>query len=230
MYRAAPRLHVVDQRVIRRCRQRRRFSLSGDIRPARGIGGQPNMLDLQREQFEHDERFHREIVRLDLAARLKHMALHFCKYTGQFAAILDGPENAELRSRTIIDSFIISLCSANALNFNLAEHITPRLSGAATLHDIGFHLSHELYPKAHLNNSWLFTHHAIHAARMARACEKIDHLEGFPFREELQEAVLRLCQIGVIAAYTNNIDLFLAVRDRRAQIRDRNPFISAITG
>ena len=55
----------------------RRFQLSSDICRDWGIGGQPVMLDLQREQFEHDERFHREIARLDLGTRLKHMALHF---------------------------------------------------------------------------------------------------------------------------------------------------------
>ena len=187
------------------------------------------MLSLQREQFEHDERFHREIARLNIAARLKHMALHFSKYTGQLAAVLQNPQNAALRSRTITDSFIISLCSANTLNFNLAEQVAPGMGAGATLRDIGLYLSRELYPAAKLDDVWLVSAHAIHAAKMAAACEKIDHLEGFPFREELQKAVLRLCQIGVIAAYTNNIDLLSAVRDRRIQIRDRNPFISAIT-
>jgi hypothetical protein len=76
------------------------------------------MLGLQREQFEHDERFHREIVRLNIHARLNHMALHFCKYTGQFATVRASGD-PELRMKTITDSFIISLCSANALNFNL---------------------------------------------------------------------------------------------------------------
>jgi hypothetical protein len=94
------------------------------------------MLGLQREQFEHDEWFHREIVRLSIAARLKHMALHFCKYAGQFAAVARDPENAPLRLRTITDSFIISLCSANTLNFNLSEHVAPNLGGAATLRDL----------------------------------------------------------------------------------------------
>src|SRR6516225_9232705 len=98
----------------------RRSRLSSGINPDREFGGQPVMLGLQQEQFQHDERFHREITRLSLAARVKHMALHFCKYTGQLATVLQDPENAALRSRTITDSFIISLCSANALNFSLS--------------------------------------------------------------------------------------------------------------
>jgi hypothetical protein len=188
------------------------------------------MLDLQREQFEHDERFHREIARLNIETRLKHMALHFCKYTGQFATVPHNSETAALRFRTITDSFIISLCSANALNFSLAEHIAPQMGGgAATLRDLGLHLARLLYPAATLDDSWLLTAHAIHAARMARACEKIDHLEAFPFRDEIQNAVVRLCQVAIIAAYANSLDLASAVQERRKEIRCRNPFISAVS-
>jgi hypothetical protein len=186
------------------------------------------MLGLQREQFEHDEWFHREIVRLSIAARLKHMALHFCKYTGQFAAAARDPENAPLRLRTITDSFIISLCSANTLNFNLSEHVAPNLGGAATLRDLGLHLARQLYPAVKLDDAWLISAHAIHAAKMAAACEKIDHLEAFPFRDELQKAVLRLSQIALIAADANNLDLLSAVRERRKEIRGRSSFISAL--
>jgi len=186
------------------------------------------MLALQREQFDHAERFHREIARLNIEARLKHMALHFCKYTGQFAAVAHDPENAALRLRTITDSFIISLCSANTLNFNLSEHVAPNLGGAATLRDLGLHLARQLYPAAKLDDPWLMSAHAIHAAKMAAACEKIDHLEAFPFRDELQNAVLRLSQIALIAADANNLDLLSAVRERRREIRARTSFISAL--
>jgi hypothetical protein len=135
---------------------------------------------------------------------------------------------AALRFRTITDSFIISLCSANTLNFDLSKHIAPQIGGAATLRDLGLHLARQLYPEANLDDSWLLTAHAIHAAKMARACEKIDHLEAFPFREEIQNAVLRLCQVGVIAAYANSLDLSSAVRERRREVRERNSLISAL--
>jgi hypothetical protein len=51
--------------------EERRFRLSSGISSDWGNGGQPVMLDLQREQFDHDERFHREIARLNIEARLK---------------------------------------------------------------------------------------------------------------------------------------------------------------
>jgi hypothetical protein len=183
------------------------------------------MLDLQREQFEHDERFHREIARLSVHARLNHMALHFCKYTGQFAAVCVSGDG-KLRERTIIDSFIISLCSANALNFNLGEYIAPNLKVSSTIGDIGIYLTETLDQSVRKDDKWLFSAHAIQAGRMARACEKIDHLESFPFREESCDAVLGLCQIALIAASVYGIELHKAVHARRQQIR--NPFILAL--
>lgn len=185
------------------------------------------MLDLQREQFEHDERFHKEILRLNIHARLNHMALHFCKYTGQFAAVCASGD-AELRSRTIIDSFIISLCSANVLNLNLTEYVAPALGLTATFRDIGLHLANRLYPEARLDDSWLLLTHAIHSGKMAKACEKIDHLEAFPFRDELNDSVIKICQIAIVAAIANNIDILSSIRGRRTSIRQRNSFLSAI--
>ena len=131
----------------------RRFRLPIDIDLHGNLGGWPVMLDLQREQFAHDERFHREIARLSTGARLKHMALHFCKYTGQFATVLRNPEFVALRVRTITNSFIISLCSANSLNFDLSKQIATQLGHAATLRDLGLHLARELYPSTTLDDS-----------------------------------------------------------------------------
>jgi hypothetical protein len=202
------------------------FQLSSDICPGWGMGEQPVMLGLQREQFEHDERFHREIVRLNIHARMNHMALHFCKYTGQFATVRASGD-PELRMKTITDSFIISLCSANALNFNLSEKIAPDLESSATFRDIGPHLVGQLCPTTRLDDGWLLVAHAVHAGEMARACEKIDHLESFPFREDLQKSVLKLCQIALMAASANNIDLLSSVHRRRCEMRTRNPLISA---
>jgi hypothetical protein len=206
-------------------RKRRRLQLSSAIVRPQGNLGQRVMLDLQREQFEHDERFHRDILRLDIHARLNHMALHFCKYTGQFATVFASGD-AELRSRTITDSFIISLCSANALDLNLSEKVAPSLGDTVTLHDIGIFLASRLYPGARLDDAWLLAVHAIHAGKIARACEKIDHLEAFPFREELRESAVRLCQIALIGASTHSVDLLSAARERRRDIRLRSPFFA----
>ena len=41
-----------------------------------------SFLLLQKAQQIHDEKSHRDILNLNLKDRLKHMALHFCKYVG----------------------------------------------------------------------------------------------------------------------------------------------------
>jgi hypothetical protein len=184
------------------------------------------MLGLQREQFEHDECFHREIARLPIDVRLKHMALHFCKYTAQLATVCTSGD-AQLRSKTITDSFIIALSSANILHLNLSENVAPSLGYAATPRDLGLHLATELNPSGKVDDHWLFAAHAINAGKMARACEKLDHLERFQFGEELREAVLKLCQIALVAASANNMDLPSAVQERRRGIR-QDSFISLL--
>jgi hypothetical protein len=206
--------------------EERRFRLSSDIGLEGEFGGQLVMLGLQREQFEHDERFHREIARLTVHARLNHMALHFCKYTGQFATVCASGDT-ELRSKTITDSFIISLSSANILNLDLSEQVAPTLGYAATPRDLGLHLASHLYSTTKLDDHWLLIAHAVCAGRLARACEKIDHLEAFPFRDELRDAVLGLCRIALIGASVNNFDLSSAVQERRGHIR-RSSFISML--
>jgi len=187
------------------------------------------MLDLQREQFEHDERFHREIARLPLQARLNHMALHFCKYAGQIANVCDTGDT-NLRSKTITDSFIICLCAANALNLNLSEYVN--ISNDNCYHNLcrlGLSLSEQIYPSVKQpDDYWLLRVYAVSAGKMARACEKADHLEAFPFREELQEAVIHLCRLSLIAASINCIDLLSTTRERRKEMRLRNPFVLSL--
>jgi len=201
------------------------FPVSGGILARTGDRGRAVMLELQRGQFEHDERFHREIARLSIHARLNHMALHFCKYTGQFAKLVASKDD-ELRSRTIVDSFIICLCAANALNVDLS---TVAKFENTDVHSCGFWLAERLYPSVKLDDNWLLGAYAIEAGKMARACEKVDHLESFPFRDMLTEAVAKLCQISLIAATINRIDIVSAVENRRKEIRLRNTFVGEMT-
>lgn len=186
------------------------------------------MRGLQQEQFRHDERFHREIARLSVHARLNHMALHFCKYTGQLASVCASGD-AALRQQTVTDSFIISLCTANTLNLDIGNRIAPSLGSTATIKDIGIHLHEASRDNADKNDNWLFLRHAIYAAQLARACEKIDHLEAFDFRKEIEQAVAKLCETVLIFAANNNIDLIGSVRARRSEVRARANFVNGLT-
>lgn len=123
---------------------------------------------LQWQQFEHDEKYHREIARLTVQDRLKHMALHFAKYAGNLAAV---PDDQTVK-RLVTDIVVIAVSSANVLNLRLSDrHNSLRAQVASP--DLAKGIT-------------------IAAGRMAAACEKMDHLEAFPFRERISEAVLEL--------------------------------------
>lgn len=129
----------------------------------------PDLLDrLQREQFEHDETYHREISRLSVQDRLRHMALHFAKYAGQ----LWGSSLTEsARSRTVTDVLIIATSVANILNLRLAERAYESETDVAV--DFRLRLS-------------------VLAGEFANACEKLDHLEAYPYREAIATVCLKL--------------------------------------
>lgn len=133
------------------------------------------LLDrMQLEQFRHDELFHREISRLSTQAKLKHMALHFAKYAGNLA---EGDGDPATFKRIVTDVFIIATTTANALNVRLADEISAVSENAPFDADPVGAMSKAL---------------AINAGKMAAACEKLDHLEDFPFRPVIKAAAVEL--------------------------------------
>lgn len=124
---------------------------------------------VQFAQFEHDEKYHREISRLSVQDRLRHMALHFAKYAGRLHEDLS--ETAF--KQTVVDALIIAISSANTLNCDLTN--------------IDFR------SEAALCNRNEFTSQLTMAAgRMAAFCERLDHLEDVPFRAGIQSEVLSI--------------------------------------
>ncbi|MEL1251908.1 hypothetical protein [Aurantiacibacter gilvus] len=129
---------------------------------------------VQFAQFEHDEKYHREISRLSMQDRLRHMALHFAKYAGR---LHEGPSD-EVIKRTAVDSLIIAVSCANILNRNVSN-IAELEAGQGE----GF----EQFARTL----------TVAAGKMAGACERIDHLEDFPFRSAISEQV----EVILVAAF-----------------------------
>lgn len=124
---------------------------------------------VQFAQFEHDEKYHREISRLTVQDRLKHMALHFAKYAGRLFEPLD---EATFK-RTAVDTMIIAVSCANILNLAVDREKLPETAAL---------LSREQFTRDL----------AISAGKIATACEKLDHLEEFPYRQALRAEILQL--------------------------------------
>lgn len=148
---------------------------------------------LQAEQFDHDEKFHREIARLSVQDRLRHMTLHFSKYVGRLLQAEEGER------QTIVDTFIIALSSANILGLHLS-------------------LDTESQP---LNRQEFIVRLGVATGRMSAACEKLDHLEDYPFRQTLREGVIDIAAAVISYSIAQKIDLPRLVRSRLAGVRSK---------
>jgi NTP pyrophosphatase (non-canonical NTP hydrolase) len=131
------------------------------------------LLPLQKMQQAHDEVAHRDILSFDLYKRLKHMVLHFYKYAGRIEVARSTGDLPQLR-HTLIDTFIICMASANAMNLSLGE----KISEVAEANDLDA-LARELGKK--LNSTDLFAESVrilvILGGQMAKAIESADHME-----------------------------------------------------
>ncbi len=164
-------------------------------------GLDPAALDrLQWQQFEHDEKYHREIARLPVQDRLKHMALHFAKYAGNLA---EEPQDEGVK-RLVTDIVVIAISSANILNLRLSDqHNALRSAGEETGFATGI---------------------TIAAGRMAAACEKMDHLEAFPFRERITASVLELLSRALSYAEVKGWEVENMVAARLQPVKEKQIF------
>lgn len=154
---------------------------------------------LQWEQFQHDEKYHREIARLSVQDRLKHMALHFAKYAG---ALIEAADSTTLQ-RIVTDTFIIAVSSINTLNVRLTDALQTE-SDKSTRPFVD-----EL---------------AVQAGRMAAACEKLDHMEDFPFRPTVRAAATNLVCTAMAEADAQGWNLPDLVRRRLAGVKQKMIF------
>lgn len=159
------------------------------------------MKAVQLDQFRHDERYHREIARLTVKERLTHMALHFAKYSGYLA---EGRSGEDLR-RLVVDAFVIGVSCANVLNIRIHDHLAERPEPDGDVLAFGRTL-------------------AIAAGRMASACERLDHLEAFAYRQTIQDAVLEILAATIGLARQRDWDILSDVRERLARVKEKSIF------
>ncbi|WP_153044046.1 hypothetical protein [Kerstersia gyiorum] len=179
------------------------------------------LLPLQKLQQKHDELAHRDILSFDLYKRLKHMVLHFYKYAGRIEASRSTGDTHQLR-RTLIDTFIICMASANAMNLSLGETITD----AFEANDLDS-LAHELGKKIHSTD---FSAEAVHAlvilgGQMAKAIESADHMERGDPRAKMEELVAQLTVVvlGILGHLNGKLDT--DVRARLSEVELKSIFL-----
>lgn len=146
------------------------------------------LLPLQKLQQRHDEMAHRDILNFDLYTRLKHMVLHFYKYSGKVEAARVAGDLGALR-HALLDTFIICMASANALNLSLGESIQV----SAESNDVDS-LAHVLAKEIRAGD--LYTEAlrelVITGGKMAKVIESADHMEDGNPRAEMRALVPKL--------------------------------------
>jgi len=132
------------------------------------------LLPLQKLQYAHDQAAHFDMLAFDLHKRLKHMVLHFFKYAGKVEVAREADDQTALR-RILIDTFVICMATANALNQSLGTHIDAQ----AESRDLDA-LASSLR-KGRIVETDLFTDATRSLVRiggqMAKAVESLDHME-----------------------------------------------------
>jgi hypothetical protein len=180
------------------------------------------LLALQWTQLKHDEAYHKDVVVLPLAQRIKHMALHNAKYTAYLFEVAESGDDARL-TRTLTDAFIISLAVANTLNQDLGRELGEAAVAATSLRTFGSAMTMEL-ARSDADPLWLVRAFARHNGQLAKACESWDHLESVPFRD-----VMRTCNVAILKAVlvegsARGLDLAEAYKVRIREVETRSIF------
>lgn len=182
------------------------------------------LLIMQSQQYDHDEFFHKEITRLNIHQRLNHMALHFAKYAGKICDCTLNTQDEQVLKKNIIDSFIISTTCSNILNIRISDKLSfsnPPMP--ENLLDLGHDIANQLGVDTK-DSLWLIKTYPIVVGELAKACESVDHLESYPYRETIANCVIRICSLMLVAASHLNIDLTTEVSNRLTGVKEKSIF------
>jgi len=177
------------------------------------------LLRLQWMQLKHDEAYHKDVVIMPLAERVKHMALHNAKYTAYFFDAIDDADQAKL-IKTLTDAFIIVLATANTLNQDIGADLGVTTDEFQSLGQI----LEKSIGRCDTDDYWLVRNFSRHAGRLAKVCESWDHLENILFRDEMKQCNLGLFKVILAEANGRQLDLVVSYKSRMRQVEQRSIF------
>lgn len=179
------------------------------------------LLELQKSQQEHDRGHHRDIFSLSYPERMTHYVLHFSKYVGRLARdYADEKARKRQLEKTLADSFIVALASANTLNLDLHQELNDMTGGQAVSVAAW---SKKLDPDDSSRamgevQEWLFQRMAVPTGRMSNALESLDHMESMTVRELLEEETVEIVSDLLIAGNRLSVDIGDVVEARWEEI------------
>jgi hypothetical protein len=184
------------------------------------------LLPLQKLQQHHDEVAHRDILSFDLYKRLKHMVLHFYKYAGNIESLRESRDAASLR-RVLLDAFIISMASANAINLSLGKAM-PVMAEEQSLDALAQALAKQLPSQDLFGES--VSALVLIGGKMAKAIESSDHMEDANPRAAMTALVPQMTGaiLGVLGHLSGGLEA--DVRSRLRAVEGKSIFVGADPG
>jgi hypothetical protein len=176
------------------------------------------LLQLQRIQQLHDEAAHRDILSFDLYKKLKHMVLHFYKYAGRIEQAKD-TRDMDVLGGTLIDTFIICMASANALNISLDAAIAKDAEAMKALTQLLRSESNFTDPFEASVRELL-----VIGGKMAKAIESSDHMERGDPRQQMELLVPKLTMSILACLDILPIDVETTVKSRLASVETKSIF------
>lgn len=192
-------------------------------KPVRQLSAGYDLSALQSAQHHHDQRYHQDIWCLPFNARIKHMVLHFSKYTGRFISA-DEAQDHSILIATLIDTMIITLASANMLNLKLASLLGLEKTDKPNLRSIGKTLAASEFSATKNPHQLAAYQLGKIAGRMAKACESLDHMEAFDSRNVLEKGVLDISKLCLALAALLDLDLIPLIHTRWEEVEAKSIF------
>ena len=178
------------------------------------------LLPLQLLQLEHDRLAHFDMLSFDLHKRLKHMVLHFFKYAGRIEEAKE-QRNEEVLHGTLLDSFVICMATANALNLSLGKHIESN-STANSVDALAKALGMELGDVDLYNEA--VSSLVLIGGRMAKAVESLDHMENGNCRAAVEALLPKLALAILQMLGRTSMQVEPSIRRRFSAIEKKSIF------
>lgn len=192
-----------------------------------------NFYWYQAAQRDHDVMFHRDIFYMDQADRLKHVCLHYSKYSRRLAELLlDGQVQQHIHEKyttqrkvidkTITDSFIMTLNLLEIFNINYpyGRNTIPEIQQTLMkkLPEFTEHFTNKTRDETIVN--FLLKYVSI-SGYLSKVAEELDHLFMEVHRDAVVEQVIKMMHLHMIVAKIFNVELWIAVPNRWNEIEKK---------
>ena len=187
------------------------------------------LKNLQWKQLQHDEKYHKEICLLTVQRRITHMTLHLSKYSAKIIKAATTEDYSTLR-KSLVDTVIIIFSSANIFNhFIWSNFKTEQEQAINSLKELGKSIADRRAEGKYGLPVEISIDIVSTTGAMCKTVESLDHLEAYPFRENLIQSLGVLFEQSISLAYLIGIeDIPSEISERLYTVEKKNPYFEEL--